>query len=613
MSEVEPFKQSVLACLNNRSYDIDFYQREYVWNKATVEILLNDIMYSFNIAYEEHKDEDFSSGLIEKFNWYYLNVFITNKIDGKMYIVDGQQRLSTLTLIASYLFHKIKDENLRNILQNCILSTDMYNGKIFNIDNNKRKRVMQSIIESKQFTAPYNCQTEQTLIERYKDISDYFDKLHFDDKKLKVFTGYFLNRLVLVELTINKNDTPMVFEVINDRGEALKPFEILKGKLIGILPKNETEKYNTFWESSLKKIARIEDEFFADYIKSKFIFKRNSDLENSINNEYHRFLFAQNDISEKIGFLRQNPHQMTCVKSFIETDLQYYAALYGKIRENPNDYLLYCNKVNSLNGVYQNIMAACNVNDEQEKDKIVSVSKEYDRLYVLMQLNQVYDSNKFQEISYNLNEKLHNSKLEDYRNTLDSVLTNYLKEKKNKDKILSLLDYETFSKNSYIHLPITMLKYILARVEKFICDSVNQDMQYSVVDLATKNSNVNGFHVEHIFSENETNKGYFDSEEEFEEKRNYIGGLLILRGRSNISSGNEEYKDKLKTYSNGLVWGHTLCNDYYHAQPDFKDFNDQLQKKIGFSFKPIDQFDKEALKYRSRLLYEIVKKIWEIS
>ena len=188
MSEVEPFKQSVLACLNNRSYDIDFYQREYVWNKATVEILLNDIMYSFNIAYEEHKDEDFSSGLIEKFNWYYLNVFITNKIDGKMYIVDGQQRLSTLTLIASYLFHKIKDENLRNILQNCILSTDMYNGKIFNIDNNKRKRVMQSIIESKQFTAPYNCQTEQTLIERYKDISDYFDKLHFDDKKLKVFT-----------------------------------------------------------------------------------------------------------------------------------------------------------------------------------------------------------------------------------------------------------------------------------------------------------------------------------------------------------------------------------------------------------------------------------------
>lgn len=613
MSEVEPFKQSVLACLNNRSYDIDFYQREYVWNKATVEILLNDIMYSFNIAYEEHKDEDFSSGLIEKFNWYYLNVFITNKIDGKMYIVDGQQRLSTLTLIASYLFHKIKDENLRNILQNCILSTDMYNGKIFNIDNNKRKRVMQSIIESKQFTAPYNCQTEQTLIERYKDISDYFDKLHFDDKKLKVFTGYFLNRLVLVELTINKNDTPMVFEVINDRGEALKPFEILKGKLIGILPKNETEKYNTFWESSLKKIARIEDEFFADYIKSKFIFKRNSDLENSINNEYHRFLFAQNDISEKIGFLRQNPHQMTCVKSFIETDLQYYAALYGKIRENPNDYLLYCNKVNSLNGVYQNIMAACNVNDEQEKDKIVSVSKEYDRLYVLMQLNQVYDSNKFQEISYNLNEKLHNSKLEDYRNTFDSVLTNYLKEKKNKDKILSLLDYETFSKNSYIHLPITMLKYILARVEKFICDSVNQDMQYSVVDLATKNSNVNGFHVEHIFSENETNKAYFDSEEEFEEKRNYIGGLLILRGRSNISSGNEEYKDKLKTYSNGLVWGHTLCNDYYHAQPDFKDFNDQLQKKIGFSFKPIDQFDKEALKYRSRLLYEIVKKIWEIS
>ena len=105
MSDIVPSKQSVLNCLNNRKYDIDFYQREYVWSKNTVDILLNDIMYSFNIAYNEHKDEDFSPALIEKFNWYYLNVFITNNINGKMYIVDGQQRLSTLTLISVYLYH----------------------------------------------------------------------------------------------------------------------------------------------------------------------------------------------------------------------------------------------------------------------------------------------------------------------------------------------------------------------------------------------------------------------------------------------------------------------------------------------------------------------------
>lgn len=612
MSDIVPSKQSVLNCLSNRKYDIDFYQREYVWSKNTVDILLNDIIYSFNIAYDEHKDEDFSSALIDKFNWYYLNVFITNNVDGKMYIVDGQQRLSTLTLISVYLYHKCNDSNLKSILQNCIASTDMFNGKIFNIDHGKRQRVMQAIFDGINFNDKYSCQTEQTIIERYKDIEAYFNKLKFDNRKLKVFIGYFLNRLVLVELTINKDDTPMVFEVINDRGESLKPFEILKGKLIGILAKTETEKYNTLWEDSLKKISGIEDSFFLDYIKSKFIFKRNSDIENSINNEYHRYLFAQNEISEKIGFLRQNPNQIQSVKHFIETELVYYSSLYKEIKSNCNEYLLYCNKINSLNGVYQNIMSACSVNDKDEKEKILQVSKEYDRLYMLLQLNKVYDSNKFLEISYSLNEKLQNSDLTDYRKIFNDIIIEYLKEKKNKDSITSILDYETFSKNSYESLSITVLKYVIARVENYICRSINQDMQFSVLELATKNSDKTGFHVEHIFSKNETNKSYFESNDEFEEKRNYIGGLLILKGRSNISSGNEDYSDKLKTYSNSLIWGHSLCKDFYHAQPDFRDFNDKLEKELNISFKPIEKFDKDALKYRSRLLYEIVKKIWEI-
>lgn len=138
---------------------------------------------------------------------------------------------------------------------------------------------MQSIMENKLFSENFSCQTEKTILERYKDISAYFERLKFDDNKTNVFIGYFLNRLVLVELNIDKDDTPMVFEVINDRGEALRPFEILKGKLIGILPKTETENYNSIWENSLEKISTMEDDFFVDYIKSKFISKRNSSIE----------------------------------------------------------------------------------------------------------------------------------------------------------------------------------------------------------------------------------------------------------------------------------------------------------------------------------------------
>ena len=91
-----------------------------------------------------------------------------------------------------------------------------------------------------------------------------------------------------------------------------------------------------------------------------------------------------------------------------------------------------------------------------------------------------------------------------------------------------------------------------------------------------------------------------------------MGGLLLLKGLNNISSGNEEYVDKLKTYSNGLVWGHTLCEDFYHSNLNFTSFNDRLQKKYNVCFKPYVKFDKTALEERTQLLYQLVKIIWEV-
>ena len=120
-------------------------------------------------------------------------------------------------------------------------------------------------------------------------------------------------------------------------------------------------------------------------------------------------------------------------------------------------------------------------------------------------------------------------------------------------------------------------------------------------------------HIEHILSENEKNRGYFRDVEEFEDQRNLLGGLLLLKGLDNISSGNEEYSDKLKTYSNGLVWGHSLCEDFYHANKDFDKFNKEFSGKCNVGFNAYSVFDQNALMERSRLLYEIVKVIWEVS
>lgn len=616
---IEPDKQSVETCLK-QFYAIDFYQREYVWSKETAETLLNDIFYTFELSYSQFKESEINEKNLEQYNWYYLNVYITNKIEGVKYIVDGQQRLSTLTLIATKLYHLLSQyhelKELQEIVKQCIFSHNGFKS-VFNIDNDKRYNIMDCIFNNKPYPKEFKNKTEQTLAERYQDISKYLDNKFKDleSKKLHIFILYFLKRLVLVELVIDQNDTPMIFEVINDRGEALKPFEILKGKLIGALDKNDTEAFCEKWDKALNLLSEweLEDDFFVDLIKSKFVFKRNSDLEKTINNSYHRYIFEDNEIAKSLGFGKSYEKHKTHIKNFIEKDIGYYAKLYATITSNENEFLMYSNEINYLSGQYQIILAACKVHDEQEDEKIQIIAKEYDRLWMLLNLNGIYDSNEFQEISYNLNERLKNTQIQDYSTIFDDLLRDIIKNKRGLERVDSLLEYSSFLERNYGNMNVRVLRYLFARVEKYLCDNINQKAQHDVLYIATKTGGKTGYHIEHILSHNTTNISYFESEEEFERERNKLGGLLLLKDKVNISSGNEEYKDKLKTYSNGLVWGRSLCEELYHkTNKDFLAFNEKMCSDKSISFKPYKTFDKNALNERSKLLYEIVKIIWEV-
>lgn len=607
-----PDKQTVQECLSKKTYYVDFYQREYVWNKNTVEILLRDIFYSFEISYEDHKDEELKEDVLELYNWYYMNVFITNKVNSKVYIVDGQQRLSTLTLIATKLYHLITDDTLRDLLKDCIFTKDMFKGNVFCIDNEKRKDVMESILENNPYTEPIKNKTEETLLARFKDISRYIDDKQMDENKLRAFCMYFLRKLVMVELSVEKDDTPMVFEVINDRGEALKPFEILKGKMVGLLSKFDTQTYSEKWDNALQQLTDMQDAFFGDYLKSRFVKSSNTKLEASLSNSYHRFIFDVNDIAQELSFRRTDSQHIKNIKSFIDKELTYYSTLYAKVRSNKDAYMKYDNEINDLSMQYQNIMAACSIDDPREEEKIQVLAKEMDRFWMLMNLNGVYDSNEFQDKCYRISQQLKEAELESYRSIFDTMLKDTIKKKKSIEGDVALLDYNSFIKRNYTNMNTRMLRYFLARIESYISQETGIAMQNSVSEISKRTGRVTGYHIEHILSHNETNRSYFESDEEFEEKRNLLGGLLLLRGLDNISAGNEEFEDKLKTYSNGPMWGHSLCDDFYHANLNFTNFNQRLLKEYGVAFKSYQKFDKEALEERSKLLYQLVKIIWEV-
>ena len=479
---IDPTKQTVKSCLGSKKYYIDFYQREYVWKEETVFTLLKDIFWTFENSYKLYGQSELTQEIMAKYNWYYLNVFITNNVDGKTYIVDGQQRLSTLTLIASYLYHRIENENIKKVLMDCIFSTDLYSGNIYNIDNDKRKSMMDRIFimdGNNNPPATFENVTDKTLWDRYQDIKKFFQKKELSAEKLLVFAYYFLERLVLVELAIEKDDTPMVFEVINDRGEPLKKFEILKGKLVGALHKEDTESFSSKWDKAIALLPSIEDAFFVDYLKAKFIFTNNSSLLQTITNSFHRYIFeTENEIANALAFRRQDERSIENIKKFISVEVDYYAKLYKKIRANENEFLQYDNGINELYGQYQNILAACEVNDPFEAEKIQAIASEYDRMNMLLRLNGIYDSNDLQDIVYRLNRELPGKRYEEYRSLFDSLIKEEICAKTGKTSVESLLDYERFSMRGYDNIQKKSLRYFFARVEKFICDNTEKKYEF---------------------------------------------------------------------------------------------------------------------------------------
>lgn len=196
-------------------------------------------------------------------------------------------------------------------------------------------------------------------------------------------------------------------------------------------------------------------------------------------------------------------------------------------------------------------LSACTLNDKQEKEKIKLISYNVDRLFSLLQLQRSYDSNDFNVAIYKISSEIRGKNIDEIRGVFDKHLLQLLSNARGV-KTSDVYSYGMF-KDTGIELSKRFKRYFFARIEKFIATNTNLNMKHSLYDLVANTGSVNGFHIEHILAQNEENKDHFNNDEElFERERNRLGGLLLLKGKDNISSNNETYENKLKSYANTL-------------------------------------------------------------
>lgn len=257
------------------------------------------------------------------------------------------------------------------------------------------------------------------------------------------------------------------------------------------------------------------------------------------------------------------------------------------------------------------ILSACNVDDKQENDKIFEISRLLDRHYVLLQLYGCYDSNSFTEILIDINKEIRNKDLIDIKTIFDNHLLNDIESVKGLGNI-NLFDY-TFFKNANTNLGIRFIRYFFARIENIIAKEINPNYKLSknhLWDLVRNTGHKTGYHIEHILANNDENRHLFNNDEEyFQRERNRLGALLLLKGKDNISSGNEKFKDKLATYNNADIsnrWNRSLSDTFHHTNKEFQDFIN----RYSLPFKHYNTFDSSAVEDRHALLFDMVKIIW---
>lgn len=611
--DVTPDKQNIDKVFSSTTYYIDFYQRQYKWTDEPVRRLLDDIFYKFNAEYGRHRDNDTElDKLIERYSWYYLNTYVTNNIEGKVYVVDGQQRLTTLTLILIKLLHAAKraESGLADWLASKIAGQSGFR-KQFWMNHEQHKDAMSDLLAGKP---PEEIDTSSgitaaNMVSNYKVISAFLDKELADQHKLESFIFYFLKRLVLINLNVEQTDVPMVFEVINDRGVRLKPYEILKGKLLGQVEKDELDslKLNELWDGQVNKINGYFDDgidsFFTYYLRSRFA--NTVGESRKFDRHYHRSIFLP-EVERQL----QLHHNPKAVKQFLLNEFRYYSELYDKVLgyySKPHaEYMsVYYNGLTGMDSQFLLILSACVPNDPHEKEKIQLVSRETDRLYALLQLQKSYDSNDFNEAVYGISAEIRGQDVATIQSVFNTHLLNMLADARG-GQVTQPISYSYF-KDTGIELNKRFMRYFFARVEQFIADQTNMNMKHSFYDLVANTGSVNGFHIEHILAHNAENLQAFGGDEErFESERNRLGGLLLLKGKDNISSNNERYALKLATYAGTLYWNETLRQDTYKTKIDFSN----MIKSFQLNFRPMDTFGPVELEERQQLLFALIAIIW---
>lgn len=351
-NKIEAHDRTIFEVLNEKKYTVDFFQREFNWETKHIEQLVTDLTSAFLNEYTTGDTRPAGAD----YNNYYLGPFVVSEKEGQRSIIDGQQRLTSITLFLIYLNNLQKNLGGTEKIEEMIFS-ELRGKKSFNIQVDERIPCLDQLFTTGEYALKEgDDQSTKNMAARYSDIAQSFPD-EIKNGVLPHFLDWLRHNVILVEIIAYSDDNAYtIFETMNDRGLNLTPTEMLKGFILSRFKDTaKRQKANELWKTSVQKLhekEKDEDQKFfqawlraqyADTIRPGKAGSKNEDFE-KIGTRFHSW------VRENLNKMNLESTSSSDFESFIDNDFKFFhraylAILKGEVSLSPElQYVYYINK-----------------------------------------------------------------------------------------------------------------------------------------------------------------------------------------------------------------------------------------------------------------------------
>lgn len=550
----------------SRQFIVPIFQRNYSWQKSQYEQLWFDILRASKF---KEKQNHFIGSIV------YIDMGTPAGRPQQLLLIDGQQRLTTISILLCAIKDYVQKFNLETKLINLAKiknqflynSDEIYEDRYKLLLNVQDKETYIKLIDNTIFTVNKPVINIIKCYEFFYERIEDFIKQHGQIDE--IYAGIFKLSLVSISLDKDSDNPQMIFESMNSTGKDLSQTDLLRNYLLmDLTPEKQTRLYKTYWkpmeELFGEDIYKNDVNKFDYFIRDFLTLKSDTGYICKINNVYENF---------KRYYLDNNCEKFAVLKDLF-TYAKYYACI-DLLQENDDELKLYWQEFKKLDShvVYPFLLKlyddySCQILIKEDFKKILQVVISYLWRRAICEIPTNSLSKTFATL-YQAVDK------EDYVN---SVIKAFVFKS----------SYKRFPSDYEVREKLQTKDIYHFRLRKYLLEALENYYHKEPIDLNTAN-----YTIEHIMPQNiEHNLSW----------QQMLG-----------ENWQEVHSLYLHTLGNLTITG-------YNAEMSNKSFGEKVNGESGFkhshlklneSIVQCDVWNKKAIQRRTNILTDIILKIWK--